>query len=115
MSHRSDRQARADGFRLGFHGDRARRHRCHFEIERAGIIGLPIPGCEVKMIPNAGKLELRIRGPNITPGYLKRDDLTEKAFDEEGYYCIGDAGKLADPKIRRAASSSMAASPRISS
>jgi feruloyl-CoA synthase len=70
----------------------------HFEIEGAGVIGLPIPGCEVKMIPNAGKLELRIRGPNITPGYWKRDDLSKKAFDEEGYYCIGDAGKLADPE-----------------
>lgn len=69
----------------------------HFDIPRAGIIGLPAPGCEVKMIPNGGKLEMRVRGPNITPGYFKRDDLTRKAFDEDGWYVIGDAGKLADP------------------
>jgi len=69
----------------------------HFDIPRAGIIGLPAPGCEVKMIPNGGKLEMRIRGPNVTPGYFKRADLTAKAFDEDGWYIIGDAGKLADP------------------
>ncbi|WP_043744133.1 feruloyl-CoA synthase [Paramagnetospirillum magneticum] len=69
----------------------------HFDIPRAGIIGLPAPGCEVKMIPNGGKLEMRIKGPNITPGYFKRADLTAKAFDEDGWYMIGDAGKLADP------------------
>ena len=70
----------------------------HFESERAGVIGLPLPGCSVKMEPNAGKLELRIKGPNITPGYWKRDDLTRKAFDEDGWYMIGDAGRLADPQ-----------------
>ena len=69
----------------------------HFDIERAGNIGLPAPGCELKMIPNGGKLELRVRGTNITPGYYKRDDLTKSAFDEDGFYMIGDAGKLADP------------------
>jgi len=69
----------------------------HFDIERAGNVGLPAPGCEVKMIPNAGKLEMRVRGTNITPGYYKRDDLTRTAFDEDGFYIIGDAGKLADP------------------
>ncbi|CAA7626754.1 Acyl-CoA synthetase (AMP-forming)/AMP-acid ligase II [Candidatus Terasakiella magnetica] len=69
----------------------------HFDIERAGNIGLPAPGCEVKMIPNGGKLEMRVRGTNITPGYFKREDLTRAAFDEDGFYKIGDAGKLADP------------------
>ncbi|MDO8606391.1 MAG: feruloyl-CoA synthase [Phaeospirillum sp.] len=69
----------------------------HFDIERAGNIGLPAPGCEVKMIPNGGKMEMRVRGTNITPGYYKRDDLTQAAFDEDGFYIIGDAGKLADP------------------
>jgi feruloyl-CoA synthase len=48
------------------------------------------------MVPNAGKMELRIRGPNVTPGYFKRDDLTKAAFDAEGFYCIGDAGRFAD-------------------
>jgi len=68
----------------------------HFPIERAGVIGLPVPGTELKMLPNAGKLELRLRGPNITPGYLGRDDLTREAFDEDGFYKTGDAGKFAD-------------------
>jgi len=69
----------------------------HFPIERAGVIGLPAPGCELKMVPNAGKLEMRVRGPNVTPGYLGREDLTRQAFDEDGFYRIGDAGKLEDP------------------
>ncbi|NTU60137.1 MAG: AMP-binding protein, partial [Deltaproteobacteria bacterium] len=55
------------------------------------------PGAEVKMVPNAGKLEMRVRGPNVFPGYLRRDDLTRAAFDEDGFYCIGDAGKFEDP------------------
>ena len=69
----------------------------HFDIERAGNIGLPAPGTELKLIPNGGKLEMRVRGTNVTPGYFKRDDLTKSAFDEDGFYMIGDAGKLADP------------------
>ncbi len=71
----------------------------HFGIERAGVIGLPIPGCELKMTPNGGKLEMRVRGHNVTPGYWKNDALTREAFDEEGFYRIGDAGRLADPGI----------------
>lgn len=69
----------------------------HFPVTHAGVIGLPIPGTELKMLPCAGKLELRLRGPNITPGYLRRDDLTEEAFDEAGFYKTGDAGRFADP------------------
>jgi feruloyl-CoA synthase len=69
----------------------------HFPIDRAGIIGLPAPGTELKMIPNGNKLEMRVRGPNVTPGYWKAESLTKAAFDEDGFYCIGDAGKLADP------------------
>ncbi|MCP4299553.1 MAG: feruloyl-CoA synthase [Gammaproteobacteria bacterium] len=70
----------------------------HFGIDKAGVIGLPIPGSELKMLPNAGKLELRLRGPNMTPGYLRRDDLTKEAFDADGFYRTGDAGKFADPE-----------------
>jgi feruloyl-CoA synthase len=69
----------------------------HFHIDRAGVIGLPVPGCELKLVPSAGKLEVRVRGPNVTPGYYRREDLTRASFDEEGFYRIGDALKLADP------------------
>ena len=69
----------------------------HFHMDRAGVIGLPVAGCELKLVPAAGKLEVRVKGPNVTPGYYRRDDLTKAAFDEEGYYRIGDAVKLADP------------------
>jgi feruloyl-CoA synthase len=69
----------------------------HFPIDRAGVIGIPAPGCELLMQPNGDKLEMRVRGPNVTPGYFKRPDLTAAAFDAEGFYKIGDAGRLADP------------------
>jgi feruloyl-CoA synthase len=69
----------------------------HYPIERAGVIGLPAPGCELKLVPSGGKLEARVRGPNVTPGYYGRDDLTRAAFDEEGFYKIGDALRFADP------------------
>jgi feruloyl-CoA synthase len=65
-------------------------------MERPGVIGLPVAGCELKLVPTAGKLEVRVRGPNVTPGYYKRPDLTAAAFDDEGYYRIGDAVKFAD-------------------
>jgi feruloyl-CoA synthase len=68
----------------------------HFPIERAGVVGLPNPGCELKLVPAAGKLEVRVRGPLVTPGYFRRDDLTRAAFDGEGYYRIGDAMRFAD-------------------
>ena len=55
-----------------------------------------MPGHEIKLIPNEDKLEIRMRGPNITTGYYKQDDLTQKAFDEENFFCIGDAGKFED-------------------
>jgi len=69
----------------------------HYPSTRAGVIGLPLPGTELKMVPSDGKMELRLRGPNITPGYYKRDDLTAAAFDEEGFFRTGDAGKFANP------------------
>jgi feruloyl-CoA synthase len=69
----------------------------HFPIARAGVVGNPAPGCALKLVPTGGKLEIRVKGPNVTPGYFRRDDLTKAAFDEEGYYRIGDAMKFADP------------------
>ena len=69
----------------------------HFPLDRAGVIGLPVPGVEIKMVPSGSKLELRVRGPNVFPGYYRRPDLTAEAFDEEGFYRMGDAGRLADP------------------
>jgi feruloyl-CoA synthase len=69
----------------------------HFITERAGVIGLPVPGVTIKMVPSGSKLELRVKGPHVTPGYLHRPDLTAEAFDEEGFYRIGDAGRFADP------------------
>ncbi|MGD9924915.1 MAG: feruloyl-CoA synthase [Pseudorhodoplanes sp.] len=69
----------------------------HTFLERAGNVGVPVPGCDVKLVPSGGKLEIRVRGPNITPGYWRRPDLTEAMFDEEGYYLPGDAVRFADP------------------
>ncbi|WP_031405349.1 feruloyl-CoA synthase [Thiomonas sp. FB-Cd] len=70
----------------------------HWWLEKAGNIGLPLPGVEVKFVPNGEKLEMRVRGVNIFPGYRDAPQLTAQAFDAEGYYCIGDAGYLADPE-----------------
>jgi feruloyl-CoA synthase len=69
----------------------------HYEIERAGVIGIPAPGVEIMLTPSATKMELRVRGAIVTPGYWKRADLTAAAFDGEGFYRIGDAGRLDDP------------------
>ncbi len=70
---------------------------CTFDFDRPGNIGLPAPGVELKLVPNEGKLEARLRGPHITPGYWRQPQLTRDAFDEDRYYKIGDALKFADP------------------
>jgi feruloyl-CoA synthase len=61
------------------------------EVERAGMVGIPAPGMDLKLVPNEGKLEARVRGPNITPGYWGQEEITRAAFDEEGFYKLGDA------------------------
>jgi feruloyl-CoA synthase len=66
------------------------------DADRPGIVGVPHRGVELKLVPNAGKWEARLRGPNIMPGYWRRPDLTAAAFDEEGFYKIGDALRLAE-------------------
>ncbi|MFZ0636720.1 MAG: feruloyl-CoA synthase [Candidatus Acidiferrales bacterium] len=68
-----------------------------WETDRSGIIGIPIPGVEAKLIPKDGKLEVRVRGANITPGYWRQPELTAQAFDEEGFYKFGDALRFLDP------------------
>jgi feruloyl-CoA synthase len=70
---------------------------CNWQSERAGNIGLPLPGVTLKLIPREGKLEARLKGDNIMPGYWRAPELTADAFDEEGFYKIGDAFKFADP------------------
>ena len=68
----------------------------HWRLNAPGVIGLPMPGAELKFLPNAGKLEMRVRGPNVFPGYRNNEQATNDAFDDDGFYCIGDAGYLQD-------------------
>jgi feruloyl-CoA synthase len=68
----------------------------YWDTERVGLIGLPFPGVELKMVPCGSKYELRLRGINVTPGYFGQPELTRKMFDEESFYCIGDAGIFVD-------------------
>jgi feruloyl-CoA synthase len=70
---------------------------CTWESEYAANIGLPLPAVELKLVPSGDKLEARYKGPNITPGYWRAPAVTATAFDDEGYYKMGDALKFADP------------------
>ena len=65
-----------------------------WRLERPGVIGLPLPGAAVKFVPNGGKLEMRIKGPHVFPGYRGNEEATTQAFDDDGWYRIGDAGFL---------------------
>jgi feruloyl-CoA synthase len=71
----------------------------HWASERVGLIGLPYPGVQLKLVPTGeeGRYELRVKGPLVTPGYHKRPDLTAQMFDEDGFYRIGDAARFVDP------------------
>jgi feruloyl-CoA synthase len=69
---------------------------CHFQAQRSGNIGVPTPGTELKLVRCGDKFEVRVRGPNVTPGYWKAPDLTAEAFDADGFYLIGDAVSFAD-------------------
>jgi feruloyl-CoA synthase len=69
----------------------------HFVSDRPGNLGVPVPGMEIKFVPQCGKLEMRVRGSSVFPEYRGAPELTAKAFDEDGFYLMGDAGKLADP------------------
>jgi feruloyl-CoA synthase len=75
---------------------------CTFALKagevRSGHVGLPCPGVEAKLVPQAdGKCEVRFRGPNVMPGYWRAPEQTAAAFDEEGFYRTGDAAKFVDP------------------
>jgi feruloyl-CoA synthase len=71
----------------------------HFPLDGPGCIGVPVPGVTLKLAPCGGgrKLELRVAGPNVTPGYLGDPARTAAAFDAEGFYAMGDAGRFLDP------------------
>lgn len=69
----------------------------HWASQGGGEIGLPFPGLTVKLVPFEDRYEIRVRGPNVTPGYLRRPDLTAAAFDEEQFYRVGDLVQFADP------------------
>lgn len=68
----------------------------HWPNDRMGLIGLPLPGNTFKLVPAGEKLELRVKGVNVTPGYFRNPEKTAEAFDEEGYYRLGDAVKFVD-------------------
>jgi feruloyl-CoA synthase len=68
-----------------------------FESGIASNMGVPVAGMTLKLAPNEGKLEARVKGPNVTPGYWRAPELTAKAFDEEGFYRLGDTFTFADP------------------
>src|SRR5947209_10250714 len=67
------------------------------DTSRSGHVGLPVSGNDAKLVPNNGKLEVRAKGPNVTPGYWRQPELTAVAFDEEGFYKLGDAIKPVHP------------------
>jgi feruloyl-CoA synthase len=68
----------------------------HWHNDRMGMIGLPIPGTSVRLVPEAGKLDFRVKGPQVTTGYLGRPEASAHAFDDEGFYRIGDAARFVD-------------------
>lgn len=72
----------------------------HWLNARSGMIGLPTPGTSVKLAPVAegGKFEIRVKGPQVSPGYLDQPQASAEAFDEDGFYRLGDAVRLADPE-----------------
>ncbi|MBA4226971.1 MAG: acyl-CoA synthetase [Hyphomonas sp.] len=68
----------------------------HWEAERVGLVGLPLPGTTLKLVPNGEKLEVRVKGPSVMPGYHNDPKKNAEVFDEEGFYCLGDAVKFVD-------------------
>jgi feruloyl-CoA synthase len=70
----------------------------HWQTERVGLVGLPLPGITLKLVPNGSKYEVRVKGPTVTTGYHNDPEKTAAAFDEEGFYKLGDAARFVDPE-----------------
>ncbi len=68
----------------------------HWATERVGLVGLPVPGMTIKLVPNGSKREVRVQGPTVTSGYLRDPERTAAAFDDEGFYKLGDAARFVD-------------------
>lgn len=69
----------------------------HWITDRVGLVGLPLPGIVLKLVPNGSKMEVRVKGPTVTSGYHNDPEKTAAAFDEEGFYKLGDAARFVDP------------------
>ncbi|HPN04375.1 MAG TPA: AMP-binding protein [Hyphomonadaceae bacterium] len=70
----------------------------HWELERVGMVGLPLPGQTLKLVPVGAKMEVRVKGPMVMKGYLNLPEKNKEVFDEEGFYCLGDAARFFDPE-----------------
>jgi feruloyl-CoA synthase len=70
----------------------------YWNTDRTGLIGLPLPGATLKLVPAGDRMEMRIKGPNVMPSYYRAPDLDAQAFDEEGYFKTGDAVRWVDAK-----------------
>jgi feruloyl-CoA synthase len=68
-----------------------------WDAGRPGIVGLPVPGILLKLTPVDGKLEVRVKGPSVTPGYWRSEEATSRAFDDDGWFCTGDAVRFENP------------------
>jgi feruloyl-CoA synthase len=68
----------------------------HWATETVGLVGLPLPGITLKLVPNGSKMEVRVKGPTVTSGYVGDPEKTAAVFDEEGFYKLGDAAKFID-------------------
>ena len=70
----------------------------HWILERVGMVGVPMPGTTLKLAPVGNKLEVRVKGPTVMRGYLNMPEKNREVFDEEGFYCLGDAARFEDPE-----------------
>ncbi len=70
----------------------------HWILERVGMVGVPLPGTTLKLAPVGAKMEVRVKGPMVMRGYLNMPEKNAQVFDEEGFYCLGDAARFEDPE-----------------